>query len=587
MEKRVFIAVLMLVSMFLLSCGGSSGDGVGVGAGRAEYYVDASAGDDANDGRSQALAWRTLAKIESVDLSAGVTVYLKRNEVWSESLVIPGNDFVLDAYGTGAKPLLDGAVPVMISSDIGGGIYAYDAVLAAGEGLGNVKDSLGMMKFVAWQSDVATTLGIAPPGSYTYDYGMNRLFIKPLALNNPYRISKKLIAVRANNLSDIHVRNIAVQGYSLHGIQFNNCTRCSAENISIKNIGGAVLAASPVSPPDYLYAGNGIEFANSSSAGVVDNVDVSDVFDSCLTVQTFESGQLAGDIRFANSRVSRCGFAGVELSVLSNGGAAESRIDGIDLTALSITSAGKGWSGRRYGSEGYGVRIKADKGAGVLSGVSVSQLDVTDSAGDGFFLAGESGTVSMRSISVHRNAGSGIRLADADATGLKLELLTSLIYKNDGYGLSYNAPFAAGLRLVHNTFVDNAGINLAVYSSLSMLEILNNVFYGSASMTHLFFSTAFSSATINYNCYNDYVNMFAYNGLPYSTVVDFNNATAFESNGIGNMPVALAGPAEDNFSLSSISSCRNLGSGGTGITTDYIGNTYQAVPDSGAYTYVN
>ena len=348
-----------------------------------------------------------------------------------------------------------------------------------------------------------------------------------------------------------------------------------------------MIAASSVSPPDYLYAGNGIEFANSSSAGLVDNVDVSDVFDSCLTVQTFEGKQLAQNIRFVSSRLSRCGFAGVELSVLSNGGSTESKIDGVSLSGLLITAAGKGWSGRRYGSEGYGVRIKADKGAGVLNGVSVSQLDVTDSAGDGIFLAGESGTVSMRGVSVYRNAGSGIRLADADATGLELELLTSLIYKNDGYGLSYNAPFAAGLRLVHNTFVDNAGINLAVFSSLSMLEILNSVFYGSASMAHLFFSTTFSNATVNYNCYNDRVNMFAYNGSPYSTVADFNNATAFENNGIGDMPVALVEPAADDFSLSSISSCRNLGAGGTGITTDYIGNTYQAVPDSGAYTYAN
>jgi len=166
MEKKVFVFALVLAGIFLVSCGGSS-DG-GASAGRAEYYIDASGGD-ANDGRSQKLAWRTLAKIESAALSGGVTVYLKRNEVWSESLAVPGNDFLLDAYGTGAKPLLDGAVTVTIFSDVGGGVYAYNAMLAAGEGLGNVKGSVSMMKFVAWQLDIGATLGAASQGCYTYN----------------------------------------------------------------------------------------------------------------------------------------------------------------------------------------------------------------------------------------------------------------------------------------------------------------------------------------------------------------------------------------------------------------------------------
>lgn len=585
MEKKVFVFALVLAGIFLVSCGGSS-DG-GASAGRAEYYIDASGGDDANDGRSQKLAWRTLAKIESAALSGGVTVYLKRNEIWSESLAVPGNDFVLDAYGTGAKPLLDGAVTVTISSDVGAGVYAYDAMLAAGEGLGNVKDSVSMMKFIAWQSDIGATLGAASQGSYTYNYALSRLFIKPASLNNPYRISKKIIAVRANGLSDIHVRNIAIQGYSLHGIQFNNCTRCSAENISIKNIGGAVVGSNPLSAPDYIYAGNGIEFANSSTAGLVSNVVVSDIFDSCLTVQTFENNQTATDVKFLSSSLMRCGFANVELSVLSNGGTTGSKIENIELSNLLIDGAGKGWSGRRYGSEGYGVRVKADKDAGVLAGVNLSQLNIIGSAADGIFLAGESGTVTMRRVAVYRNAGAGINVADPEAASLKLDMAASLVYKNDGYGLSYNAPFAAGLRLIHNTFVDNTAINLAVFSSLTAAGILNNVFYGSASMTHLFFATAASSAVIDNNCYNDGANMFGYNGLAYSTVIDFSSATSFENNGVGNLPVMLVNAAADNFSLANASSCRGLGAGGTGVTTDYINSVYDALPDSGAYTYIN
>lgn len=81
--------------------------------------------------------------------------------------------------------------------------------------------------------------------------------------------------------------------------------------------------------------------------------------------------------------------------------------------------------------------------------------------------------------------------------------------------------------------------------------------------------------------------MFGYNGLAYSMVIDFSSATSFENNGVGNLPVMLVNPAADDFSLANASSCRGLGAGGTGVTTDYIDSVYDVLPDSGAYTYIN
>ncbi len=81
--------------------------------------------------------------------------------------------------------------------------------------------------------------------------------------------------------------------------------------------------------------------------------------------------------------------------------------------------------------------------------------------------------------------------------------------------------------------------------------------------------------------------MFGYNGPAYSTVIDFSSATSFENNGVGNLPVMLVSAAADNFSLASASSCRALGTGGTGVITDYVGSFCDVVHDSGAYAYIN
>ena len=49
------------------------------------YYVDASGGNDANNGLSSSAAWKTIAKVNGVSLAPGDTVLLKRGEVWREA----------------------------------------------------------------------------------------------------------------------------------------------------------------------------------------------------------------------------------------------------------------------------------------------------------------------------------------------------------------------------------------------------------------------------------------------------------------------------------------------------------------------
>jgi len=79
----------------------------------SQYYVDAASGNDSNSGRSPALAWRTVAKVNAAALLPGETVYFMRGQIWQEQLTVPssgtaGNPITFSAFGTGANPIFDG-----------------------------------------------------------------------------------------------------------------------------------------------------------------------------------------------------------------------------------------------------------------------------------------------------------------------------------------------------------------------------------------------------------------------------------------------------------------------------------------------
>ena len=68
-------------------------------------------GDDDYSGRMPDSAWQTIGKVNSYSFSAGDTISFNRGDTWEEELEIPssgssGNHIIVNAYGTGAKPII-------------------------------------------------------------------------------------------------------------------------------------------------------------------------------------------------------------------------------------------------------------------------------------------------------------------------------------------------------------------------------------------------------------------------------------------------------------------------------------------------
>jgi hypothetical protein len=81
---------------------------------RAEtYHLDARAGDDARSGTSLDQAWKSLERVNAVELRPGDRVCFAAGGVWNGHLQIhaqgkPGQPIVIEATGRGARPRIEG-----------------------------------------------------------------------------------------------------------------------------------------------------------------------------------------------------------------------------------------------------------------------------------------------------------------------------------------------------------------------------------------------------------------------------------------------------------------------------------------------
>jgi Carbohydrate esterase, sialic acid-specific acetylesterase len=76
-------------------------------------YVDASGGDDSNDGHTEKTAWQTLEKVNQPTFGPGAKILLKCGSMWIGQLHPKGSGsaqqpILIDQYGKGQKPLIDG-----------------------------------------------------------------------------------------------------------------------------------------------------------------------------------------------------------------------------------------------------------------------------------------------------------------------------------------------------------------------------------------------------------------------------------------------------------------------------------------------
>lgn len=100
--KRLCVAVAVAVAI-----GGTA-------QAQNRYYIDATTGSDANDGRAADRAWKSLANVDRLRLAGGDAILLRRGGTWSGQITLkdsgrPGRPITIAGYGTGPSPVLSDA----------------------------------------------------------------------------------------------------------------------------------------------------------------------------------------------------------------------------------------------------------------------------------------------------------------------------------------------------------------------------------------------------------------------------------------------------------------------------------------------
>lgn len=99
-------------------------------ASAADFYVDATMGNDNYSGKSQSAAWRSLAHVNHFAFEPGDSVHLARGSVWREELKPAANGdsnfrgITFTAYGSGELPTINGADLVNGWSRSEGNVYS-------------------------------------------------------------------------------------------------------------------------------------------------------------------------------------------------------------------------------------------------------------------------------------------------------------------------------------------------------------------------------------------------------------------------------------------------------------------------------
>ena len=107
-------SLLLILSLFFLPIISSSHFPIISEAWSATYYVDSTNGNDTNNGLSESMPWKTIAKVNTMVFNSGDSILFKSGETWREGLAVSssgssGNPITFGAYGSGNNPKITGA----------------------------------------------------------------------------------------------------------------------------------------------------------------------------------------------------------------------------------------------------------------------------------------------------------------------------------------------------------------------------------------------------------------------------------------------------------------------------------------------
>lgn len=343
------------------------------------FYVDAEQGDDANDGLSEAHAWKSLSKVNSLHLEAGSSILFKRGQIWRGRL-LPLADGTVDAPITySAFGSFDAAKPEIRGSVDCSGAGAWSLVA----GKTNIWESIATFH----GDDGATPVDI---GNVIFDngasFGVKRWSIDQLAAEGDYysnfnwfyasdpkypgniyiyskqnpgkkfgslECARTLDTVDLSNRSYLVLQKLAIKYGGANGIMAANAHNLALQELDISYTGGGLLlydANKQYMPVRY---GNGITLWGNASNVIVERNRIWEIYDTGLTNQSSVASSMQNNITYRNNLIWNCAFASFELWTSDSG----SKMMDVTVENNTAWGAGRGWGMQRPDQKGWHLSL--------------------------------------------------------------------------------------------------------------------------------------------------------------------------------------------------------------------------------------
>lgn len=274
----------------------------------AVYYIDATAGNDSANGTSESTPWKTLAHLNLASYAKfadGDTILFKRGEVWREQFridwtrVIDGAHVTLDAYGSGAKPIISGGLNVLtaIWTDQGSNIWRTPTTSRIGE---IVVDDTSVLAYRASLAACVAQGDFYSDGTY--------LFMRSAGNPAAYYAGRTVEATQSTatsyrgpvicNLSGrgvyLTLRNLMFRYWGYNGLAVYDAPDTLIEYCDWKFCGGA-------NPTGSERDGNGLMIFNASSNSIVRYCTFDEIYYMGVSLQATSGVTMSGIQVYGNN----------------------------------------------------------------------------------------------------------------------------------------------------------------------------------------------------------------------------------------------------------------------------------------------
>lgn len=326
------------------------------------YYFDPTAAGSSGAG-TFANPYTNQAQLAGMPAGASTTLLFKRGTRWRPGLVGTGGNFAnllipgwfftynnnsIDAYGEGAKPIIDGSIDLTGWSLVGGYSDVYSKAMSYEGGSfyigpGNLRVGGTIPKHMRWRGSLAATLAAAGSSALvqTYDFNAQVWYLR--SPSAPSGVTASYWRVIHSNSGSISTKVTGCSLKNLRAEQFSAyCwTLAGMEDGLVDGLEGACIGGYYRSAFAF-WEGNFFDIRAGNDGITVQNCTIDDCFDSGLSPQ-FGNGwdvwNSLSNVTLKNNTIRRCGLCAFEVVSQSETGCS---IDGVYIDDNVVEDMGRG-----------------------------------------------------------------------------------------------------------------------------------------------------------------------------------------------------------------------------------------------------